>query len=86
MSEYMSNQNRQSMTDGIRATRSRLLTTAEAAEATGLSEYELRLGAKQGRYPVIMTGNPANRFRKMKWNLAALQDALMKQMEIAAEE
>lgn len=54
----------------------RLLTTAEAAEATGISQYELRIGAKSGRYPVIMLGNPANQFRKMRWNLEALEEAL----------
>lgn len=54
----------------------KLLTTAEAAAATGLSQYELRIGAKSGRYPVIMLGNPANQFRKMRWNLDALEEAL----------
>ena len=59
----------------------RLLTTEEAAAATGLSQYELRIGAKDGRYPVIMCGNPRNKFRKMKWNLEALEAALRQQME-----
>ena len=59
----------------------RLLTTEEAAAATGLSQYELRLGAKDGRYPVIMLGKPGNKFRKMRWNLDALDDALRQRME-----
>ena len=59
----------------------RLLTTEEAAAATGLSQYELRLGAKDGRYPVIMLGKPGNNFRKMRWNLDALNDALRQRME-----
>ena len=59
----------------------RLLTTEEAAAANGLSQYELRLGAKDGRYPVIMLGKPGNKFRKMRWNLDALNDALRKRME-----
>ena len=59
----------------------RLLTTEEAATATGLSQYELRLGAKDGRYPVIMLGKPENKFRKMRWNLDALNDALRQRME-----
>jgi hypothetical protein len=58
----------------------KLLTTAEAAAATGISQYELRIGAKSGRYPVIMLGDPANQFRKMRWNLEALNDALRQQM------
>ena len=59
----------------------KLLTTAEAATATGLSQYELRLGAKDGRYPVIILGRPGNKFRKMRWNLDALNDALRQRME-----
>ena len=35
----------------------RLITTKEAAQITGLSEFELRVGAKQGRYPVLLIGN-----------------------------
>lgn len=59
----------------------RLLTTAELAEERGFSEYELRKGAKEGRYPVIMLGSPANKFRKMRWNLEAFDNALRQQME-----
>ena len=61
----------------------RLATTEEASAHTGLSEYELRKGAKEGRYPVIMLGSPANKFRKMRWNLDTLDAALMPQMEPA---
>ena len=63
----------------------RLLTTEEAAEATGLSQYELRIGAKEGRYPVIMCGRPGNKFRKMKWNLLALENAIQLQMKKGQE-
>lgn len=55
---------------------SRLATTEEASVHTGLSQYELRKGAKEGRYPVIMLGSPSNGFRKMRWNLDALDAAL----------
>lgn len=58
----------------------RLLTTAEAAAATGLSQYELRMGAKDGRYPVLLGGSTDKRFRKMKWNLEELEDAIRRQM------
>ena len=64
----------------------RLLTTEEASAATGLSQYELRLGGKQGRYPVILCGSPENKYRKQKWNLAALEEALRQQMETAAND
>lgn len=59
----------------------RLLTTAEASEATGLSEYELRMGAKQGRYPVLWIGSQESNFRRMRWNLEVLQEAIVRQMD-----
>ena len=57
----------------------RLLSTEEAAAATGLSCYELRRGGKEGRYPVILCGSSSSRFRKQKWNLAALEAAINNQ-------
>lgn len=59
----------------------RLLTTAEVSMATGLSEYELRRGAKEGRYPVLWLGSKDNSYRRMRWRLDILQDALLRQME-----
>ncbi len=79
MSESVRSQIRQQL--GQRGLYDRLLSTEEAAAATGLSQYELRIGGKQGRYPVIMTGDPRNKFRKQKWNLAALEEAIKRQME-----
>lgn len=58
----------------------RLLNTEEAAAATGLSQYELRRGGKEGRYPVVLCGSPGMKFRKQKWNLAALEEAIRQQM------
>ena len=58
---------------------SRLLTTAEASRATGISQYELRKGGEEGRYPVILLGSPANKFRKKRWNLQMLMEAIMNQ-------
>jgi hypothetical protein len=60
----------------------RLLTTEEAAAATGLSCYELRRGGKEGRYHPILTGSPDKKFRKQKWNLATLEADLRRQEEI----
>ena len=51
----------------------RLLSTEEAAAATGLSQYELRKGEKEGRYPVILIGSPGNKFRK-KYNKCYLKN------------
>ena len=63
----------------LRSIPNRLLTTAEAAHFTGVSQYELRKGAAEGRYPVILLGSPANKFRKMRWNYEMLMDAIMQQ-------
>lgn len=63
----------------------RLLSTEEASAATGLSCFELRQGAELGRYPVILLGNPRYKYRKMKWNLAALEKAILNQMSGAVE-
>lgn len=64
----------------------RLATTEEASAHTGLSIYELRKGANEGRYPVILLGNPTNKFRKKRWNLDDLDNALRQQMEIKPKE
>lgn len=43
----------------------RLITTREASRITGLSEYELRMGARQGRYPVILVGDDDCKMKRM---------------------
>ncbi len=40
----------------------RVQALKEAAIATGLSEYELRTGAKSGRYPAYRAGGPNGKF------------------------
>lgn len=84
MSEYTKAQIRQQLDQ--RGLYDRLLTTEEAAAATGLSQYELRRGGKEGRYPVILCGSPSMKFRKQKWNLEALEAAIRQQMEKQPEE
>lgn len=59
----------------------RLITTREASRITGLSEYELRMGARQGRYPVILVGDDDCKMKRMKWNLTALERALQEQLD-----
>lgn len=56
-----------------------LATTKQAAKATGLSEWELRAGWKQGRYPAIEIGQ-GERARRLRWNLDLLQQAITDQM------
>ena len=57
-----------------------LLTTKQAAAETGLSEYELRLGFKQGRYPALLIGQ-GDRARRLRWNLEILEEAIAKHMK-----
>ena len=56
-----------------------LVTTDEAAKATGLSAWELRIGFKQGRYPAIEIGR-GERARRLRWNLDMLNAAIQQQM------
>lgn len=56
-----------------------LVTTKQAAKATGLSEYELRRGWKQGIYPALLIGRGDQR-RLLRWNLEALEEAIRAQM------
>lgn len=51
-----------------------LINIKEAAKITGLSEYELRRGVKQGKYPFIKAGT------KHMFNLDALEDAIARMM------
>lgn len=81
MSESIREQIRQQLDQ--RSLYDRLLSTEEAAAATGLSCYELRRGGKEGRYPVILCGSPSMKFRKQKWNLAALEEAIRNHMNSA---
>ena len=63
----------------------KLATTEAASIHTGLSCYELRRGGKEGRYPVILLGSPDKQFRKMRWNLDALDEAIRQQMNHTGE-
>lgn len=59
-----------------------LVTTKQAAKATGLSEYELRRGFLEGKYPALVIGRGDQR-RRLRWNLEALQAAILKGMGAA---
>ena len=52
-----------------------LVNIKEAARLTGLSEYELRTGAIQGRYPYYKAG------AKRMFDVEALQHLLVQRME-----
>ena len=53
-----------------------LVNIKEAAKRTGLSEYELRKGVKQGKYPFIKAGET-----KYMFNVEALEQSIVQQME-----
>lgn len=57
----------------------KLHPTKETAEHFALSEYELRTGFKEGRYPALEIGR-GNRRRSLRWDWDTLQEALLNQM------
>ena len=52
-----------------------LINTKQAAELTGLSEYELRYGFNQGLYPALEIGRGSRR-KSLRWDADILQKAL----------
>lgn len=52
-----------------------LICTKKAAELTGLSEYELRYGFKQGVYPALEVGRGSRR-KSLRWDPDILQQAI----------
>lgn len=61
-----------------------LVTTKQAAKATGLSEYELRRGFLEGKYPALVIGRGDQR-RRLRWDLDALQAAILARMGAVAD-
>ncbi len=57
----------------------KLLTTKEASQMFGLSEYELRRGFKEGIYPAIKIGGGKS-FRRLRWRSDLLEEALGKRI------
>ena len=56
-----------------------LTNTRGASLATGLSEWELRTGFKEGRYPALEIGRGSRR-RALRWDVDVLRAALEEQM------
>ncbi len=57
----------------------RFVNTREAARETGLSEYTLRQGFKQGLFPALEIGRGSRR-RSLRWDLDVLQSRLQERM------
>lgn len=58
-----------------------LINTKQAAELTGLSEYELRYGFKQGLYPALEIGRGSRR-KSLRWDPDILQQAIRDAMHV----
>ena len=58
-----------------------LINTKQAAELTGLSEYELRHGFKQGLYPALEIGRGSRR-KSLRWDPDILQQAIRDAMHM----
>lgn len=58
-----------------------LVCTKKAAELTGLSEYELRFGFKQGLYPALEIGRGSRR-KSLRWDPEILQQAIRDTMHV----
>jgi len=56
-----------------------LVTTEQASAMTGLSEWELRRGWKEGIYPAIQVGR-GERSRRLRWNPEMLEQAIRERM------
>ena len=57
---------------------SKRVNVKTASELTGLTEYELRRGAKAGKYPHILIGHDGQR-RKILFDMALLEKCLTDQ-------
>ena len=55
----------------------KVIKLAEAAERTGLSAWELRQGARAGKYPHLRTGGQRG---TILFDLALLEEAITRQM------
>lgn len=55
------------------------VNTKSAARLTGLTEYELRMGFKQGRYPALEIGRGTRR-RSLRWDVEKLVASISAQM------
>ena len=53
-----------------------LISTKQAAELTGLSEYELRYGFKRGLYPALEVGRGSRR-KSLRWDPDILRQTLV---------
>lgn len=55
------------------------MNTRRASKLVGLSEYELRTGFKQGRYPALEIGRGSRR-RSLRWDIDLLRKTLEARM------
>ena len=58
-----------------------LISTRQASELTGLSEYELRYGFKRGLYPALEIGRGSRR-KSLRWDPDILREAIRDAMHV----
>ena len=56
-----------------------LVSTKKAARELGLSEYELRRGYLEGKYPAIEIG-VGKRAKRLRWNIDLVRATIRKNM------
>ena len=65
----------------------KMITVKEAALVSGLSEYEIRIGLKQGRFPFYAVGNKGKKFLlDCELFLETLNNIVLNNMQVVKEE
>jgi len=65
----------------------KMITVKEAALVSGLSEYEIRIGLKQGRFPFYAVGNKGKKYMiDCELFLETLNKIVLNNMQTAKEE
>ncbi|OPZ87089.1 MAG: hypothetical protein BWY74_03479 [Firmicutes bacterium ADurb.Bin419] len=65
----------------------KMITVKEAALISGLSEYEIRIGLKQGRFPFYAVGNKGKKYLlDCELFLETLNKIVLNNMQTAKEE
>jgi hypothetical protein len=65
----------------------KMITVKEAALISGLSEYEIRIGLKQGRFPFYAVGNKGKKYLiDCELFLETLNEIVLNNMQSAKEE
>lgn len=65
----------------------KMITVKEAASISGLSEYEIRIGLKQGRFPFYAVGNKGKKYLlDCELFIETLNTIVINNMQVVKEE